>query len=40
MLKIEFYADSSGEDRIVVKKRSVRLQAFPWKATSEGYALL
>ncbi|HEY2492579.1 MAG TPA: hypothetical protein VGI33_06695 [Paenibacillus sp.] len=39
MLKIEFYADRSGEDGIVVEKRSVHLKAFPWKATSEAYAL-
>ncbi|HEY2493232.1 MAG TPA: hypothetical protein VGI33_10010 [Paenibacillus sp.] len=39
MLKIEFYADCSGEDGIVVEKRSVRLKAFPWKATSKAYAL-
>ncbi|HEY2492049.1 MAG TPA: hypothetical protein VGI33_03855 [Paenibacillus sp.] len=39
MLKINVYADRSGKDGIVMEKRSVRLQAFLWKATSKAYAL-
>ncbi|HEY2493236.1 MAG TPA: hypothetical protein VGI33_10030 [Paenibacillus sp.] len=38
-LKIESYADSSFDTGIVLEKRSVRLKAFPWKATSKAYAL-
>ncbi|HEY2494355.1 MAG TPA: hypothetical protein VGI33_15795 [Paenibacillus sp.] len=39
MQKIEIYADGSGDDGIVVEKRSVRLKAFLWKATSKACAL-
>ncbi|HEY2492134.1 MAG TPA: hypothetical protein VGI33_04355 [Paenibacillus sp.] len=38
MLKIEIYADRSFDTGIVVEKHSVRLKAFPWKATSKAYA--